>query len=926
MAENSEDRFRADEIADPNGDKRKSVETRDAEREDSDNRRSALPDQSPSQRPCPIKVTFTRRAERGFIGKRWVSKGALEVVAEGVEWIDEEIERDDLAGVAREVKARGATGEWSVSLGCPAPGLDPLKPHRHAAEFYTDAPSRLFWLDIDCLRTSGTLGIADKLADAANYVVSLMPEEFRKVERFVMRTAKTGSNPHSISVRIVFLLDQPRMLAEMKAVAKGLAALSAFSRKSKADHKVIDTGLYAPGHHVFISAPQCAPGVTDPGATARMFRRDGVVLDLAAAATSLSVNLARAARRAKSAAGPGAPVADQSRLLDVPEDRREGLLRALVAALPNDLADDDRNGWIGHLHAIHGACGGAPYGREIALDFSARWSNGVDDPAASARAYDTLPQGEKGADYLIGRAVNVGPPGARAAVAAIDQARRDALEFPPWSEDGASGDKPPGDQPPGDAPAPPLPVDPIIAAMNEEWAFIKARPGGVLNLKTLRMWKWEEFKSYYANQFTPGDGKRKVTLAERWRAHPHRRGHEDVGLYPKNLTPRGCFNLFDGLAVEPKQGAWPKFEDYLRNVICDSDLKAFEALRNLIYWKVQNPTEPPEVAVALIGPPGVGKTRVGETLGRMFGKNRFVHHMNPEAAASHFNAELEGAVLVLFDECFFGHNQSVKGRIKSLVTSRTLMIERKGFDRYQAKNSLMVMFASNEAAALPIDNDDRRVLVLNVSDAHAQDHAYFADLDATLDGGELAAFVDDALAADLSGYNRRALFRTEARSELAAATASPEAEFIRLFLEDGRLPGNLWPRGQRSPDMSNPWVTGEVALDGDAMHDRYISFMDARHKGKPRRNRGEVCGEFRRALGRGLFRSQQMKVPGGGGKRASRFIIGSLADCRGAYDKRHGRTLEWPDPRVTVGPDARATGSRFGQEIVPLDENDEEWI
>jgi hypothetical protein len=454
--------------------------------------------------------------------------------------------------------------------------------------------------------------------------------------------------------------------------------------------------------------------------------------------------------------------------------------------------------------------------------------------------------------------------------------------------------------------------------MNEEWAFIRSRPDGVFNLKTLRMWKQEAFNRCYANQFAPGGGRRK-TWDKHWLAHPDRREHKDVGLYPKDGTPKDCFNLFDGLAVPPQPGAWPKFESYLREVICNSDPKAFEALRDLVYWKIQNPTEAPEIAIALIGPPGIGKTKLAQILARGFGENWFVHHTNPEAAANRFNAELEAKMLVFYDECFFGHDAKIKGRLKSLITSPTLMIEPKGFNRYPAKNSLMVMFASNETAALPIDGDDRRVLVLNVSNAHAEDHAYFAALDATLDGGELAAFVHDALHADLTGFNRRALYRTEARSELAAATASPEAEFVKLVLEVGQLPGKeLWPRGQHNPNMANPWTTGEVAFDVDALHDQYLAFMDQKHKGKPRRNKTEVVGAFRRALGDPLIRSKQMKIPGSGGKRASRYIVAWLDDCRAAYDKHHGWVLKWPDPQTG--------GIGFGQTITQIDENDEEMI
>jgi hypothetical protein len=849
------------------------------------NAHASPPDQPAGAPTTSIKATFTRRLNGGFLGKRWVNPpDVFETIAQGVEWIDEEIACDDLDGVARAVEAHAATGEWSVSLGSPREGLDPLKPHSHAAEFYDDVPAWLFWLDIDGLRAPRQLGLAGKLEEGADHAVSLMPEPFRKAGRLALRTTRTGSYPGLLHVRIVFLLDEPRTLAEMKAVAKGLTTLPEFSPKS--GHRIIDTGIYTPGRFVFINTPQCAPGVLDPGAKAGMLVKPGAPLDLNEAGHALGVDLARAAGRTRAA---GSPPACERRLLDAPEDQRERLLSALVLALPNDL---DRNGWIGHLHAIQGASGGAPYGRDIALEFSARWLNGADDPRASALAYDTLSPGENGIDYLVKRAVRVGAPEALAAVAAIEEARRAALEFPPL----------PGNDPSGNAHVDehaPAPVDPIIAAMNEEWAFIKSRAGGVFNLKTLRMFKWPDFDSCYANRFALGGGKRK-TWAKHWREHPDRREHENVGLYPKDKTPAGCFNLFDGLKVQPQPGAWPKFESYLREVICNADQKAFEALRDLVYWKIQNPTEPLEIAVALIGPPGVGKTKLGQILARIFGESRFVHHTNPEAAASHFNAELEGAILVLFDECFFGHDAKIKGRLKSLITSPTLMIEPKGFDRYPARNSLMVMFASNETAALPIDGDDRRVLVLKVSNAHAEDHAYFADLDAALGGGELAAFTYAALHADLTGFNRRALYRTKARSELAAATASPEAEFAKQFLETGRLPGgDLWPRGQHQPDRTNPWTTGEVAFDGDALQEQYIDFMDQKHRGKPRRNKDELVGEFRRALGGdALLRSKQMKIPGSGGRRASRYVIASLADCRAAYDKHHGRALEWPDPQT----------------------------
>jgi hypothetical protein len=687
---------------------------------------------------APIELTFTRRLEGGFVGKRWVSPDLLETVVGGVEWIDEKIICDNLDGVAREVEARAATGEWSVSLGSPRQGLDPQEAHRHAAEFYADIPAWLFWLDIDRLRVPRRLSHADKLDEAADYVVSLMPEPFRNAGRIVLRTARTGEYPGLLSARVVFLLDEPRSLPEMKAVAKGLAALPEFGRK---DHVVIDTGLYTPGHHVFISAPQCAPGVPDPGAKAGMFVKPGPPLDLDEAGHALGVDPGRTAARARTA---GMQAGDERRALDVPGDQREGLLRNLVMTLPNDL---ERSKWIGCLHAIHGASGGAPYGRDIALEFSARWSSGDDDPQASALAYDTLPPGEKGIDYLTGWATNLGTPEALAAVAAIDQARRAALQFPDMTVADLAR----------------LTDDPIMIELNARYAFI-VRHNGVLDLRPGRLDNGElrtpvmipvsGFDLRYKNKLAPL-GKRSKTWAQYWLAHPDRLEFDDIGCYPPNATPPGCLNMFEGFAIAPAPGQWPKTELFLRQIVCNGDPAAYDYLLKLLQWWLQNPCVLPEVSIVLLGPQGVGKgTFANDFLGGIIGERHTLRFGNPKALVADHNEDWAGKLLMFFDEVTFGHDLKASGILKSLDTEKTFRVNPKFVSAYHAPNRALKIYASNNPAALPIDHDDRRKLILDVSTARKEDTAYFESLRAAFAGGERAAFLHAALQADLTGFDR----------------------------------------------------------------------------------------------------------------------------------------------------------------------------
>ena len=319
-----------------------------------------------------------------------------------------------------------------------------------------------------------------------------------------------------------------------------------------------------------------------------------------------------------------------------------------------------------------------------------------------------------------------------------------------------------------------------LEAMNARFAFVEDRLGGVLDLKgtLLRPFRMIPFQDFYRwFEKRPEPGKAKLTLAQRWFRDRDSRCHTTVGLYPIGQEPPGALNLWTDLATKPNAGTWPKLKDYLLNVLCACDQGNYEYLRDLLFWKIQNPTERTEVAILLLGVAGSGKTTFAEKiLADIFGRRFLMHHTSPQAAQSGRNDELENRAIVFFDECFFGHDLKSKGRVKSLITSPTIEVEPKFVGQYEAKNSLMVVFSSNETAALPIDEDDRRILVLEVARTHAKDRSWFQALRDALDADELAAFVCDALDADLSGFDRTVI-RNSGSRRLGRGDSLPRGRF-----------------------------------------------------------------------------------------------------------------------------------------------------
>jgi hypothetical protein len=393
------------------------------------------------------------------------------------------------------------------------------------------------------------------------------------------------------------------------------------------------------------------------------------------------------------------------------------------------------------------------------------------------------------------------------------------------------------------------------------------------------------------------DGRTKMISWSRLWLAGKRREYMTAGDYPIGEEPRGAYNLWQGLAVTPKAGKWPTIKVFLLKVICAGSLTDYAYLLKLIQWKVQNPTKNPEVAISLQGRPGVGKGSFGLLLQTIFGLKRFRLFGRPDDVASRFNADAEGKMVLFYDEVVFAPDPRIRGKLKSEITEEWTPIEHKGVNTYWVLNLALRIFASNEVAPIAIDLDDRRVFVLVVSDIRICDQAYFKALRQAFAGDEMAAFVHDALEADLSTFEdvRRNPPKTKAKMDLADATAKPEHEFLRELLELGAPPegSSVWgpqryPR--EDPDPPDPWRDGKVTIERDAAHNAYLAWLK---KVKPHVrpvNAAELDRIIQQVLGAAAFHSEKVWS----GKKTRRMtLVASLSDCRDAYDKHTRHKREW---------------------------------
>ena len=82
-------------------------------------------------------------------------------------------------------------------------------------------------------------------------------------------------------------------------------------------------------------------------------------------------------------------------------------------------------------------------------------------------------------------------------------------------------------------------------------------------------------------------------------------------------------------------------------------------------------------------------------------------------------------ILILFaDEAFWAGDKSSEGALKTLITEEDRLIESKGKDAFQVKNFTRLMIASNKSWVVPTELEDRRFLIVDVSDKRKNDIQY----------------------------------------------------------------------------------------------------------------------------------------------------------------------------------------------------------
>lgn len=382
-----------------------------------------------------------------------------------------------------------------------------------------------------------------------------------------------------------------------------------------------------------------------------------------------------------------------------------------------------------------------------------------------------------------------------------------------------------------------------------------------------------DFKNKYAN--------RKVNdklLGEYWFHHPNRREYEGIVFSPGKETPN-FYNLWRGFAVNPKHGNCSLYLKHIEEVICNGNKEIY---RYVIAWMahaVQSMDDLVGTSIVLKGKQGAGKGVFVREFGKLFGPH-FTHISQSAHLTGKFNAHLKNTIILFADEACWGGDKQAEGPLKALITEPTLMIEAKGQDQFQVKNHVHVLVSSNNDWVVPCGFEERRFLVLEVSEKYYQNREYFEPIYKQMDNGGREALLHYLLHLDISDINLGSTPKTEALFEMKMQGASPVQKFWYEKLIAGALDSRL-----------DHWNDGVIAAENlQEDFGEFTGKAGVKHRGTDT----ELGVQLKKLVPSGTNIKGRKVLPGCN-KRKQVYTFPSLQECRDYFEKLIHQKIEWPE-------------------------------
>lgn len=335
-----------------------------------------------------------------------------------------------------------------------------------------------------------------------------------------------------------------------------------------------------------------------------------------------------------------------------------------------------------------------------------------------------------------------------------------------------------------------------------------------------------------------------------WSEHPDKQlvRVSEVGFDPACTDPSIHCNLWSGWPTTPKAGSCDYLLDLLR-YMCAGDSKPEELYRWVIRWlayPIQHPGAKMKTTVVMHGPQGTGKNMFFEVVMAIYGEYGRV--IDQSAIEDKFNDWASRKLFLIADEVVARSDlYHVKNKLKAFISGEWIRINPKNRSAYDERNHVNMVFLSNEAMPVVLEEDDRRHAVIWTPEKLSRD--FYQGLMAEIDAGGVAALHHHLLHLDLGDFDAGTLPpMTDAKRELIDLSKDSPSRFIQAF-ESGDVDG--FP-AKKAPALLTPALSTDLfELYGLWCHrnglralnqPRFANALMRKHGARTERKRYEVDG------------------------------------------------------------------------------------
>ena len=243
-------------------------------------------------------------------------------------------------------------------------------------------------------------------------------------------------------------------------------------------------------------------------------------------------------------------------------------------------------------------------------------------------------------------------------------------------------------------------------------------------------------------------------LHRTWMEHPERAivRVREVGFDPAGEDPQVTCNLWSGWPTTPAAGKCDRILDLLR-YLCSADRDPEGLYQWILRWcafPLQHPGAKLRTAVVAHGPQGSGKSLFFEVVMAIYGQ--YGRIIGQDAIEDRFNDWASRKLLLIADEVISRSEvYHIKNKLKSLITGDWIRINPKNVAAYDERNHCNLVFLSNEAMPVALEEDDRRHCV--VWTPHEQPQAYYQAIRKEVAEGGIAALHHYLLHLDLGDFH-----------------------------------------------------------------------------------------------------------------------------------------------------------------------------